>query len=99
MLEPFEWQEPDGSHRTGGLLLPRDFAPGRPVPLVIQNYFYYPQAFLPDGPHSHVDAAQALVAQGIAVLQIGGVPDHIADGKLELEGAIPSSRVDAIVAA
>ena len=78
-------------------MLPREASRGRPIPLVIQNYYYYPQFFLPDGPHSHSDAAQALVAQGFAVAQINGVGDLLAHGKSEEEGARFVATVDAIV--
>lgn len=65
------WIE-DGGKRTitGGLMLPRVADPQHPPPLVIQNYSYSKKYFLPDGIASTVYAAQALAAEGFAVLQM-----------------------------
>lgn len=69
--EPFPWKDSDGKARTSGLTLPRDFRKGQPVPLVIQQYHYFPQYFLPDGDSvGSCDATQALAAQGFAVVQM-----------------------------
>jgi dipeptidyl aminopeptidase/acylaminoacyl peptidase len=69
--EPFQWRDADGQTVTGGLTLPPGFTRGHPVPLVIQGYFYWPDAFLPDGHTKTPSAArQALVARGMAVLEM-----------------------------
>ena len=74
--EPFSWKEPNGDTITGGLMLPRNYLPGTKLPLVIQAYYYFPQFFLPDGPHAGTsDTAQSLVARGFAVLQIDMVAE------------------------
>jgi len=67
--EPFEWSIPGGEKRVGGLLLPPE-AKNKPVPLVIQAYSYTPDKFKPDGPEICAYAAQALVARGMAVLNV-----------------------------
>lgn len=65
------WEEPGVGIVSGGLTLPRNAK--HPLPLVIQAYHYYPELFLPDGPHRGTsDAAQVLVAHGYAVLQVDG---------------------------
>lgn len=69
-LEPFEWQGPQGTTETGGLMLPRLSADAPPPPLVIQAFHYRRNFFLPDGAYPTAYAAQPLVARGIAVLQI-----------------------------
>jgi dipeptidyl aminopeptidase/acylaminoacyl peptidase len=96
-MEPFHWREEDGTERTSGLLLPRDFKKGHPIPLVIQNYEYVPEFFLPDGTHPHSDASQALVAQGFAVVQINATRDLSSRQMQEGPGVV--RQIDAIVAA
>lgn len=70
-VQPFQWTEPDGRRETGGLLLPLLRA-RTTVPLVIQAFRQDPAKFLPDGPDPlpFTYAAQALVARGMAVLNI-----------------------------
>ena len=65
---PFQWQLPDGSSLVAGLLLPREIK--ERVPIVLQIYSYSPETFSPDGPSRHIYAAQALAAEGIAVLNV-----------------------------
>lgn len=65
---PFHWIDINGKSMEGGLLLPPARS-GR-VPLVIQAYRYSRNTFSPDGPTTHAYAAQALVARGVAVLNI-----------------------------
>lgn len=76
--EPFQWREPSGRLETGGLLLPRERDAGIKLPLVIQAYQYSADEFNPDGMSHHAYAAQALVARGMAVLNVDipavGVP-------------------------
>lgn len=92
--QPFQWTEPDGKVQTGGLMLPRGYQRTQRIPVVIQNYYYLPEFFLPDGPHpGTTDAAQSLVARGIAVLQIDLIPSS-APG---LEGPNFVERIDSIV--
>jgi dipeptidyl aminopeptidase/acylaminoacyl peptidase len=77
-----EWQDAGGTKHVGGLLLPRKS--DRPPPLVIQVGYYITDRFLPDGPFSTGYAAQALVAQGMAVLQFA-TPMKEAGNYRELE--------------
>lgn len=78
--EPFQWREPSGRLETGGLLLPRDRDARSKLPLVIQAYEYSADEFNPDGMDHDTYAAQALVAHGIAVLNVDipavGAPPH-----------------------
>ena len=94
-MKPFTFTMPDGSKLTAGLTLPLDFKPGSRVPLVIQNSAYKPDMFLPDGQVPTGLARQALVAQGFAVLDIGGLGD-IKTGPMT-EGANFVARIDAAV--
>ncbi len=67
-VQPVQWSEPGtGIAISGGLLLPRQRG-ATPPPLVIQLYYYLPDRFTPDGVFPTAYAAQALVAQGMAVL-------------------------------
>lgn len=94
-VRSFQWRDPDGQTVTGGLTLPARANNGGPAPLVIQSSFYAPDVFLPDGSSRSADAAQALAARGIAVLQINYVvatkahPVH--------EGQMFVNRIDAAV--
>jgi dipeptidyl aminopeptidase/acylaminoacyl peptidase len=72
-LEEVEWHERAGHIQKGGLMLPRRGAAGAPYPLVIQ-LDYTPGHFLPDGSAATAYAAQALVAEGMAVLQLDPFP-------------------------
>lgn len=73
--EPFQWREPSGRLEIGGLLLPRGVEKSGTefkLPLVIQSYEYSADHFNPDGIDDahHAYAAQALVARGMAVLNM-----------------------------
>jgi dipeptidyl aminopeptidase/acylaminoacyl peptidase len=98
--ETYQWREPDGLMVKGLLMRPRGKA-AAPVPLVIQAYNYLPKVFRPDGPHSEAYAAQALVAQGMAVLQIDipGIVDRKELAETPREGAAFVQRIDAAVKA
>jgi hypothetical protein len=69
-LEPYQFTGADGKVVTAGLMLPRDFKKGSPIPVVIQTVEYRPEFFLPDGPNSTAFAAQTLSARGMGVIQI-----------------------------
>jgi len=75
-VESLDWRDEAGVTRTSGLLLPRDIPVGERVPLVIQAQVYRPDEFNPDGPIPTAYAAQSLVAQGMAVLNLT-VPTYI----------------------
>ncbi|MXP41201.1 hypothetical protein GRI75_06025 [Altererythrobacter soli] len=77
------WQDPDGKQYSAGLWLPRGYIPRTPIPIVIQNYFYNRDFFLPDGPFRGTgDSAQALAARGIGVVQLGSI-SRANTGRLE----------------
>ena len=69
--EIVRWRTKSGRAWVGGLYLPPDFLPGRRYPLVIQTHGFDSTAFRPDGTFPTANAAQAMAAQGILVLQIG----------------------------
>lgn len=98
--EEVSWQEPDGRAVKGLLMLPRDFSKSAPPPLVIQAYYSLPHLFRPDGFVSTGYAAQSLVAQGMAVLQID-IPavDRSELNRTPQEGPAFVDRVDAAVEA
>jgi hypothetical protein len=78
-MKEVKWREPDGHVIAGGFMLPREGAKSGPLPLVVQAYRYTPHLFRPDGPYASAYAAQALVAQGMAVLAIR-IPSSASDG-------------------
>jgi len=69
-VQAISWQEEDGRTVNGGLMLPRNFAIGHPVPLVIEAYYWSPNDFRPSGEAHTVYGGQALVSHGIAVLAL-----------------------------
>lgn len=101
-VRPFRWTERDGRTMEGGLVLPRDWRPGKRVPVLVNPYDYVPQRWLPDGVNQSSDAAQALAARGVAVLLVD-TPGE-ANGRLDKKGrSLPADgaamvpRLDAIV--
>jgi dipeptidyl aminopeptidase/acylaminoacyl peptidase len=95
--QPFQWQEGGGVAMTGGLMLPRNFTKGSPVPLVIHAYDYKPEWFLPDGQsRTPSEAKQALAARGFAVLEIDTLDAPEAPEKIV---ARVDAAVDALVQA
>lgn len=97
-VRAFQWREGDRSVE-GGLVLPID-SDGRPVPLVIQAYYWLPEQFLPDGFAPVAYAAQALAAKGLAVLFMDiPIVDHPEVAETPEEGAYFVQRIDAAVSA
>jgi dipeptidyl aminopeptidase/acylaminoacyl peptidase len=94
--ELVEWVEPEGTIGRSLLRLPRDFSSERPAPLVIQASSDSSSSFRPDGSALSAFAAQALVAQGFAVLDVNVYDDRsiIATPR---EGPRFVERVDAAV--
>lgn len=72
--ETITWTGPQGERLTGGLYYPADYTPGRRYPLVFQTHGYSSDYFRMDGSFTTANAARALAAKGIAVLQIGDSP-------------------------
>lgn len=64
------WMTKNGAHWIGGLYLPPDYTSGTRYPLVIQTHGFDSTAFWPDGAFTSANAAQALAAHGITVLQL-----------------------------
>lgn len=61
---------PNGKPIKAGLLLPNGPAPTGGLPLVIQTHGFDPSTFSPSGAYSAPFAAQALVREGFAVVQL-----------------------------
>ena len=95
--ETVEWQEPGNKTAKGLLMLPRNYFKATRLPLVIQGFSYKPQLFRPDGVTLSAFAAQALVAQGFAVLQIDFAYDDQSTFQTPQEVAARVARIDAAV--
>lgn len=74
-VEAVTWKGSDGHDVVGGLYLPPGYIQGERYPLVIQTHGFREDRFWIDGPWSSAFAAQALAAQDIVVLQVGGGKD------------------------
>jgi dipeptidyl aminopeptidase/acylaminoacyl peptidase len=70
VVKTIEWKA-GGTEMLGGLYLPRDYAPGKRYPLVIQTHGFEPGEFSMDGRSewSSAFAARPLAARGFVVLQ------------------------------
>jgi dipeptidyl aminopeptidase/acylaminoacyl peptidase len=68
-LEEIHWKGTDGHDVKGGLYYPVHYTPGKAYPLVIQTHGWTPKQFLIDGPYTTAEAAQALAAHDLVVLQ------------------------------
>jgi hypothetical protein len=66
---PYHWRDKAGHAWTGGLVMPPDHGKRR-YPLVLQTHGFDPDEFLSDGIYSTANAARALAARGIVVLQV-----------------------------
>ena len=83
-VEIIKWTAGDGKELLGGLYLPPDYVAGQRYPLVIQTHGFDSRQFWIDGPFSTANAAQALAAKRIVVLQVpdshdlsvSGTPDE-----------------------
>jgi hypothetical protein len=95
----FHWTSKAGRMFAGGLYYPLDYGSGRRYPLVLQTHGYDSTAFAPEGVVTTGNAAQAVAAAGILVLQAAdevkgsaaGVADTPDEGPFDqdmLEGAI-----------
>lgn len=109
--EVIRWKDDTSYEWEAGLVKPPGYTPGKRYPLVIQTHGLTKSRFLSNGSFTTAFAAQALAAQGIAVLQMGWnpnnfetskeCPDQIAGfasavKKLADEGLIDPERVGAI---
>lgn len=66
----YRWKDKDGKELRGGLYIPNSYDPARRYPLVIQTHGFRPAKFIPSGLYSTGNAARALAASGIIVLQM-----------------------------
>jgi dipeptidyl aminopeptidase/acylaminoacyl peptidase len=66
----YKWKDKEGRDVTGGLFKPSNYRPGHRYPLVIQTHGFMRTLFMPSGLFPTANAAQALAAVGIVVLQI-----------------------------
>ena len=78
----------------GGLILPIDRHPGARLPLVIQLGDYEPHQFQTDGSGSTMFAAQALAAQGMAVINVDVDPQPGQDYTVDARGSASHSRIE-----
>jgi dienelactone hydrolase len=98
--EHLEWRDPDGATGKGLLFLPREAAAKPALPLVIQisDSLTDEKLFRPDGGGMDSGfAAQALVSQGFAVLQMDSVASERAIVLTPREGPAEVERIDAVV--
>ncbi len=93
--EVLHWRTRAGANWIGGLFRPLDYVPGRRYPLVIQSHGFDSTQFWPDGAFTTAEAAQAIAARGIMVLQLSdpALADFNTPGEASLmeearEGAI-----------
>ena len=75
----YHWTDQTGYERTGGLIKPVGYEPGRRYPLVIQTHGFDKGAFMTDGPYPTAMAARSLASVGIMVLQIPIDANHLDD--------------------
>ena len=78
-VQAISWKGTDGHEVIGGLYLPPDYVAGKKYPLVIQTHGFNGARFWIDGPWRSAFAAQALVAKGLIVIQVGGPRDISAE--------------------
>jgi hypothetical protein len=71
VAEIYNWRDKAGHRWSGGLIKPPGFVAGHRYPLVLQTHGFYPDRFLSDGVYSTANAARAMAAHGIIVLQVG----------------------------
>jgi dipeptidyl aminopeptidase/acylaminoacyl peptidase len=102
--EVYRWRDKNGHDWIGGLVLPPKYTSGRRYPLVIQTHGFDPDKFLSDGFYSTANAARALAARGIAVLQVAeprwalfSPQDPELDGTLGYESAIAHLSSDGVI--
>lgn len=67
----YKWKDKEAREWEGGLYEPVGYQPGKRYPLVIQTHGFYNSQFRPSGLFPPGDAARALAAAGMFVLQIG----------------------------
>lgn len=79
VMKPYAWRDAKGREWGGGVLGPDETTPPGRRPLVIQTYFFDPEAFYLDGPNFNFGftsayPGRAFVREGILVLAMGLQP-------------------------
>jgi hypothetical protein len=83
----YHWRDPAGRLWTGGLVKPPYYVPGRRYPLVIQTHGFDQDEFLVDGFSTTANAARAMAARGIVVLQVQEIRiAHLTPKEADIEG-------------
>lgn len=82
VMRPYAWRDASGREWTGGLMGPEHKRSGK-LPLVIQTYFYDPDAFYLDGPNynsgfTSAYPGRAFAQEGIRVLAMDFRPQRSA---------------------
>lgn len=99
----YRWHDKDGNPRSGILVLPPDYIPGRCYPLVLQTHGYEPDKFFADGRYTTGSGGRALTSRNIIVLQMDqpeGNIDTPREGPFQTEGfksAIKSLASDGMI--
>jgi dipeptidyl aminopeptidase/acylaminoacyl peptidase len=100
----YHWRDKSGHQWTGGLVKPTNYNSRHRYPLVIQTHGFDPGTFLTDGSYSTANAARALAARGIVVLQVAEPrtalftsQDAEIDGRFGYESAIKQLAAEGII--
>jgi hypothetical protein len=101
----YHWRDKAGQEWSGGLVKPADYKAGHRYPLVLQTHGFNPGQFLVDGYAPTANAARALAARGIIVLQVGehgtaaeGTPrEPEEDGLAGYESAIKQLAAEGVI--
>jgi hypothetical protein len=83
----YRWRDAAGRQWSGGLVKPPDYTRGRRYPLVIQTHGFDPGQFLVDGATTGANAARAMAARGMMVLQVKEINvAHLTPQEAEIDG-------------
>jgi dipeptidyl aminopeptidase/acylaminoacyl peptidase len=83
----YHWRDREGRQWTGGLVKPPDYVHGRRCPLVIQTHGFDEDEFLVDGFSTTANAARAMAARGMVVLQVQEIRvAHLTPREADVEG-------------
>ena len=79
VMKPYMWRDAKGREWSGGVIGPEEKTPAGRRPLVIQTYYFDPDAFYLDGPNFNFGftsayPGRAFVREGILVLAMGVRP-------------------------
>lgn len=85
----YHWKDAEGNTRSGILVTPPDFLPGKRYPLVLQTHGCDPNKFFADGKYTTGNGGRALAAKGIIVLQMDEPEPYMntpKEGPFQIEG-------------